>query len=88
MAVGQVEADLIGQALEPTTDLEEQEPECVELQARHAPLEEPAAQGVQEPVGGGMQEQAELVGPEVMVAQAIGRQSTLKSWIHCSLVPR
>ena len=48
-------------------DLEQTAPEGIQLQGGLAPRLQPAAQGVEQPVGGRMQEQAELVGPEAVL---------------------
>ena len=58
---------------DPAADLDEAEAEGVELEACGLGCEEPAAELVEQPVGGGVQQQAEGVGPEAMVAEAIGR---------------
>jgi len=68
VAAGEVEADARGQFTDTPADLEQAQAQRVELERRVALAAEPAAQRVKEPVGGGMQEQAELVGPEAVVA--------------------
>ena len=63
---------------DPAADLDEAQAEGVELHARGSGLQQEPAQGVEQPVGGGMQQQAELVGPEAMAAEAIGEAGVLE----------
>ena len=69
MAAGEVEAHAGGQFADTTADLEQAQAQRVEVERRVALAAEPPPQGVEEPVGGGMQDEAELVGPEAVVAQ-------------------
>ena len=66
----------------PPADLEQAQPQGVELQRRVALRAEPAAQRVEQPVGGHVQEQAELVGPEAAVAQAVGEAGAFEEAIR------
>jgi len=59
-----VEAHAGSELVHAATDLKQAEAERVKLQGRQAAREQP--------VGGRMQEQAELVGTEAVVAQAVG----------------
>ena len=79
MAGGEVEADAVGQFADAAGDLEEAEAEGVELVVSRLGPGKPAAQGVEEPIGRQMQEQAEVVGPEAMVAEAVGLESDLEA---------
>src|SRR5262249_40859906 len=63
---------------DPATDLDETETEGVELQARATALDQKSAQCVEQPVGGGMQQQAELIGPEAVAAEAIRKAGGFK----------
>jgi hypothetical protein len=80
MATRQVKGD--GQALRrlahPAADLDETEAQGVQLEAGDAGLHEVAAQRVEQPVGGGMQQEAELIGPEAVAAEAIGEAGVLE----------
>src|SRR5215212_1543991 len=78
VAGGQMEANPIGELPDPAADLEQPQAQGIHLSAGGISPGEPAAQGVQQPVGGGMQEQAELVRPEAVVGQAVGGQGVLE----------
>ncbi len=78
MTAGEVEADAGGAFADTAADLEQAQTERVEVERRVALTAEPTAQRVEEPVGGGVQEQAELVGPEAVVTQAIGDAGALE----------
>jgi hypothetical protein len=77
MAAGQVQADAGEECTDAPADLAETQAQGVEWEGRVALGAEPAAQGVEEPVGGRVQEEAELVGPEAMVTPAVGDAGTL-----------
>src|SRR5215212_1147992 len=62
----------------PAADLDEAEAEGIELQASGLGCEEPATELIEQPVGGGVQEQAEGVGPEAVVAEAVGAEGVLE----------
>src|SRR5205807_4158302 len=64
VAAGQVERDDLQAPTDPATDLDEPEPEGRELQVRSLQPRQPAADGIQEPVGCRMEQEAELIGPE------------------------
>jgi hypothetical protein len=63
---------------ERATELDQPETEGVELHARHAELDKPVPERVQQPVGGGMKQEPELVGHKGMVAQAITMAGALE----------
>ena len=77
MAAGEVEADVGGPCAHASTDLEQAHAERVKLQVWLAADDKPAAQRSAEPVDGRVQEQAELIGPEAVVAQALGAAGPL-----------
>jgi hypothetical protein len=72
VATGEVEGDHLQALSDLATDLDQPQAKGAELEVRHAEPSQPAAKCVEEPVGGTVQEQPELVGPEPMAAQAIG----------------
>src|ERR687884_309605 len=78
VAAGQMEARSCSELADAATDLEQAQTQGVELETRMATGGEPAAQRVQQPVDGGVQEEAELVGPEAVVAQAGGEARALE----------
>src|SRR5919204_2791977 len=78
VAAGQVEAHVQGELADTAADLEQAQPEGVELQVGVATRAEPAAQGVEQPVDGGVQDQPKLVGPEAVVAQTVGVAGALQ----------
>ena len=78
MLLGEVQPNLRQELPHPAGDLEQPEPEGVELHPWYPTLDQPAAQRIQQPVGGGMQEQPELVGPEAVAAQAVGEAGVLE----------
>jgi hypothetical protein len=78
MTVRQVQLEAVQSLAHPAADLDEAQAHSIQLQARHASLHEPAPNGIQEPVGSGVQQQAELVGPEAMAAEAIGKAGILE----------
>ena len=57
-----------------SADLEQPEAQCVELHSRDAEPGEPAAKGVEQPVGG-TQQRAELVGLEAVPADSASRRA-------------
>jgi len=71
MAPGEVQADVLGQPLDPAADLEQEQLPGAEFAAGHATTQQPAAQGVEQAVGG-VYEGPELVGPKAMGARVIG----------------
>jgi hypothetical protein len=77
MTAGEVQADAGEEFTDAPADLEEAQAQGVELERWVALGAEPAAEGVEEPVGSGVQEPAELVGPEAMVTQAVGDAGAL-----------
>ena len=64
MVAGEVEAEAAGQLADAAIDLEQAQGVELDLGGLTEALDQPAAEGVQQPVGGGMQQQTELVGPE------------------------
>jgi hypothetical protein len=74
----QVQLEAIQSLAHPAADLDEAQAHGIHLPARHARLHEPAPNGIQEPVGGGVQQQAELVGPEARATEAIGEAGILE----------
>ena len=78
MLLGEVQPNLRQELPHPAGDLEQPQPEGVELHPWYPTLDQPAAQRIQQPVGGGMQEQPELVGPEAVAAQAVGEAGVLE----------
>src|SRR5215212_4133850 len=75
---GEGEADAGEELADASADLEQTETQRVELHAGDAEPGEPASEGIEQPVGGGVQEQAELVGPEAMATQAVGEAGELE----------
>src|SRR5437763_1574123 len=78
MAASQVQPDAREQFADAAPDLEQAQPQGVELHERVPPGTEPAPQGIEQPVRRGVQEQAKLVGPEAAVTQAIGYTGALQ----------
>src|SRR5262245_37838492 len=75
---GEGEADACGELADASADLEEAEPEGIELEAWDTESGQPAAEGVEEPVGGGVEEESELVGPEAVAGEAVGEAGELE----------
>lgn len=67
----QEEPDDGGQFAHPTTDLDEPQPERVELDALHPSGDQPASQRIEQPVDGGVQQQPELVRHKGVATQPI-----------------
>src|ERR671934_417610 len=78
VAARQMERDRTEVLRDPTANLEEVEAQGAELEVGHAEPSQPAADGIQQPVGGAVQQEAELVGPERVAAQAIGEAALLE----------
>ena len=74
----EMESDDGGEFADPATDLDEAQAEGVEMDAHHPGMHQPAAQRIQQPVDGGMQQQPELVGRKGMTTQAIGEAVVLE----------
>ena len=72
MTGGEAQTKAIGQRPDAATNREPAQAQRVHLHARHLPLAQPPQQGLQQPVGGRMQQQAARVGAEAMVAQTVG----------------
>jgi len=72
MAAGQVQPDALDVVADPATDFEQPEAQGIQLHAGHAARAEPTSDRVEQPIGGGMKEEPELIGPEGVVTQAIG----------------
>jgi len=76
MTAGEVEHErerlLANLLADPAADLDEAQAQGFELQARHPRLVQEPTQRVEQSVCGGVEQQAELVGPEAMAAEAIG----------------
>ncbi|MDF2758127.1 MAG: hypothetical protein K0S99_759 [Thermomicrobiales bacterium] len=66
------QADVIGALPDAAADLEQAQLQGSQLHRGDAARAQPAAQRVKQPVGGGVQQQAKLVGPEPMVTQPVG----------------
>src|SRR5215831_12048074 len=62
----------------PAADLDQAEAQRVELHARAAGPYQGAAQCIEQPVGGRVQQQTKLVGPEAMAAEAVGKAGALE----------
>src|SRR5579859_5184488 len=78
MTAGEMQADAGEEFTHPATDLEQAQAQGVELERRIALRGEPAAQRIEQPVGGGMEQQPELVGPEAAITEAIGDAGALE----------
>ena len=78
MARGEREADTGEQLTDSGADFEHTQSEGVELEGFVSGGDEPAAQGVQEPVGSRVEEQAELIGDETVITEAIALAGTLE----------
>lgn len=73
MTAGQVEMKRTGQLAKARSDLDQAESQGVELDPGSVAdgLDQPGTQGIQQPVGRGVHEQTEGVGPEAVVAQPV-----------------
>jgi hypothetical protein len=71
MARSQMQPHLRHQLPYPATDLDETKPQGVQLHPPRATFDQLSPQSIHQPVGCGVQEQAELVGYETVAAQAI-----------------
>jgi hypothetical protein len=74
----QLETEACGVCAHPASDFEQTQAQRSEPQGRDARLAQPAPQQVEEPVGSGMQQETELVGPEAVTTEAVGKASTLE----------
>src|SRR5215210_5885960 len=72
MAPGQMQTHLRHQLPDPASDLDEMEPEGIQLHPKRSTLDQLPPQGVQQPVGTSVQEQPELVGHQAWPTQALG----------------
>lgn len=78
MTAGEVDLDSVEALPHQSTDLGQSQTEGNELHAWHLKLGEPLTEHVEEPVGGRMQQQAELIRHKGMVAQPIAMAGTLE----------
>lgn len=73
---------------DPAADLDETDPQGVQLEAGDASLHEFAAQRVEQPVGGGMKQEAELIRQKRWQLRRSAKQASLRSLIQSSGSPR
>src|SRR5579864_6462401 len=78
MTAGKVDPDGGESLANEPADLDQPKTQGVELHPWYPKLDQPVAQGVQEPVGRGMQQEPELVGHKRMVAQPIAMAGALE----------
>src|SRR5581483_4712857 len=78
VAGGELEADDRPELADAASDLEQAEAQGVELHTGRARRDEPATERVQQPVGRGVEEQAELVGEEAVAAHAVREAGILE----------
>jgi hypothetical protein len=78
VTAGEVEGDGVKAVTDPTADLDQTQPKGRKLQMGDVQASQPAANGVQEPVGAGVEEQAELIGPEPMATEPISEATLLE----------
>ncbi len=76
--------DATGGAEHAHTDLKQAQAEGVHLGIGELGAVCGAAEHIHEDVGGGVQEQAKLVGPEAVTAQAVGLERRLRSLMEFS----
>jgi hypothetical protein len=63
---------------DPAADLDQAQPRRVQLHPRNFEFGQPTADRVEQPAGRPVQQEAELVGPEPVVAQAVGEAGPLE----------
>ena len=68
----------VGAFAYPAADLDDAEAEGVELEGGNLGLEQPASELIEEPVGGRVEQKAESVGPEAMIAEAVSVEGVLE----------
>ena len=73
-----METEARGVCAHPAADFEQTQAQRIEPERGDACLAQPAPQQVEEPVGGGMQQETELVGLEAVATEAVGKASTLE----------
>src|SRR5579884_3663952 len=78
MARGEVNPDAVGPLADAAAELEQVQPQGVELVGGGGRVGEPATQGVEQPIGGGMEQEAEGVRPEAMVAEPVCLERVLQ----------
>src|SRR5215216_988679 len=78
MAGGDAEPHAVEALADPAADLDQAQAQRREGRARDAGGAQPPAQRVEQPEGGGVEEEAELVGPEPMAGQAVGEAAGLE----------
>src|SRR5665213_1409668 len=78
MTLSKMETDLSQQLADPAADLNQPQPEGVELHTRDAKRQQPASERIEQPVRSGMQKQPKLIGPEAMATQSIGEAAPLE----------
>src|SRR5579884_2917056 len=76
MAAGQVQVDHAEALADPAAGLEQAQ--GAELEVRYLALRQPAPEGIEEPIGGAVQQEADLVGPEAPATQPIGAAALLE----------
>ena len=78
MARGQAQPDAIAELVDPTPDFEHLQPQGVQLHARHPHGPQPATQRIEQPVGGAMEQEPELIRGEAVVAEPVGTAGHLE----------
>src|SRR4051794_6984958 len=63
---------------DPSADFDDAQAEGVELEAGGLGREQPASELIEQPVGCGVEQEAEGVGPEPMIAESVGSEGVLE----------
>lgn len=70
--------DVGGKVADPATDLDQAQAQCLQGQPLGSRGHQPAADGVEQGVSGGMQAQADLGGQEAVAGEAVGKAGELQ----------
>lgn len=73
MTAGQVERYAAGPLAHPAADLDQAQTQGAQMEACSTGLAEPALEGIEQPVGCGMQQQAKLISPEAMATESVSK---------------
>lgn len=74
----QMQAKTLDLLADPAADLQQVQAQRVEPQRSDAHLPQLAPEGIEQPIGGGMQQRAELIGPEAVTLEPVGEAGVLE----------
>src|SRR5215217_2568004 len=78
VAIGQEPPNVVLVPLDPAADLDQPQAERSELHPGDAGVAQPTAEGTEQPIGGGEEQEAELVGAKAVAGEAVGKAASIR----------